>query len=454
MSRDASTPGKTLVVVGAGPKGLAIATKQAVLRQMGIAAPEVVLLDRHGVAAHWSGQHGYTDGRRSLGTAPEKDVGFPYDSRAWGDAARNRAVDRAMIDYSWQAYLVGTYQYSAWIDRGRVRPTHEEWSAYLRWVGDVVRPRVVLGELTGLHVTGDRRWRVRYQSLPIAGEGEIAADGVVLTGPGRAIRVPGQPDQHPRVLDGATVWQALDSMAASRVASSPLRIGVIGSGETAAAAVVALIEVLRDGARIDVVLPHGVLYTRDEGYEENRLFSDPDPHDAGDAPAHRHARRWLGLTLQDRREFVRRADRGVFSVQAALEIARAHNVRTLIGTASALEALDDGVRLTLAYAGGEEIHTFDYVVVAIGFDPLWFLGHLSDDARDRLQAAAGALALEALEGAVGCDLAIVDLVPRLHVPMLSGVAQGPGFPNLSCLGLLAERVLAPYAAMTESQTPA
>ena len=65
------------MVVGAGPKGLAIAAKQTVLRRLGIAAPEVVLLDRHGVAAHWSGEHGYTDGRRLLGTAPEKDVGSP-----------------------------------------------------------------------------------------------------------------------------------------------------------------------------------------------------------------------------------------------------------------------------------------------------------------------------------------------------------------------------------------
>jgi mycobactin lysine-N-oxygenase len=210
---------------------------------------------------------------------------------------------------------------------------------------------------------------------------------------------------------------------------------------------------LRDRARIDVVLPHGVLYTRDEGYEENRLFSDPDPHDTSDTGTHRHARRWLGLTLQDRREFVRRADRAVFSVQAVRDIARAHNVQTLIGTASALEALGDGVRLTLTYGGVEEVHTFDYVVVAVGFDPLWFVGHMSRDTLDRLQAAAGGLSLDALEAAVGYDLAVVGLTPRLHVPMLGGVAQGPGFPNLSCLGLLAERVLAPYALAMHEPAP-
>jgi mycobactin lysine-N-oxygenase len=444
---NSAAQGKTLLVVGAGPKGLAIAAKQAVLRRLGIAAPDVVLLDRHGVAAHWSGAHGYTDGRRMLGTGPEKDIGFPYDSRAWGDAARNRAVDRAMLAYSWQAYLVDTYRFATWIDRDRVRPTHGEWAAYLQWVGDQARAPVVLGELCGLGVdTEGRRWRVRYQS-PGAAEREIAADGVVLTGPGRPLRVPGQPEQHPRVLDGATVWPAPDRLAPLRLSTTSLRIGVIGTGETAAAASVALLDSLGERVRIDILVPRGVFYSRDEGYEENRLFSDPDPHDPDEADAHQHPLRWLSLTEEDRREFVRRADRGVFSVQAVREITRSQNVRSLIGAATSLEAGDDAVRVTATYDGQEQTYSFDYVVVARGFDPLWFLSWLDEGSLGRLRAAAGALTAQALEAAVGYDLAVEGLLPRLHVPMLSGVAQGPGFPNLSCLGLLAERVLAPYAVL-------
>jgi mycobactin lysine-N-oxygenase len=441
-----SAEGATLLVIGAGPKGLAIAAKQSVLRRLDIAAPDVILLDRAGVAAHWSGAHGYTDGRRLLGTAPEKDIGFPYDSRAWGDAVRNRAVDRAMLGYSWQAYLVDTYRFAAWIDRDRARPTHREWAAYLQWVGDQIRAQVIVGELGGLEVGADgRRWRVRYR-VAGASEQEIAVDGVVLTGPGRPLRVPGQPDRHPRVLDGATVWQALATLALIRCrpAPQPMRIGVIGTGETAAAAVVALLDTLGEAARIDIVVPRGVFYSRDEGYEENRLFSDPDPHDPDEDSEHRHPTRWLSLTEEDRREFVRRADRGVFSVQAVREITRAWNVRSVIGAATALEAGDDAVHVRVEYGDREETHSFDYVVVARGFDPTWFLSWLDDGTRARLQAAAGALTPEALETAVGYDLAIECLRPRLHVPMLSGVAQGPGFPNLSCLGLLAECVLAPY----------
>jgi len=51
-----------------------------------------------------------------------------------------------------------------------------------------------------------------------------------------------------------------------------------------------------------------------------------------------------------------------------------------------------------------------------------------------------------LERAIGHDLAVAGLHPRLHLPVLAGVAQGPGFPNLSCLGLLADRVLGAYPA--------
>ena len=35
----------------------------------------------------------------------------------------------------------------------------------------------------------------------------------------------------------------------------------------------------------------------------------------------------------------------------------------------------------------------------------------------------------------------------LHLPMLAGLAQGPGFPNLSCLGLLSDRVLRRYVPL-------
>src|SRR6478672_3835249 len=65
---------KVLAVLGAGPKGVAIAVKLEALRRAGFSVPRLALIDRQGVAANWSGAHGYTDGQMSLGTPPEKDL--------------------------------------------------------------------------------------------------------------------------------------------------------------------------------------------------------------------------------------------------------------------------------------------------------------------------------------------------------------------------------------------
>ena len=65
----------TLAVVGAGPKGIAIAAKARALADAGLSTPRVVLLERSGVAGNWTGQQGYTSGRLPLGTPAEKDAG-------------------------------------------------------------------------------------------------------------------------------------------------------------------------------------------------------------------------------------------------------------------------------------------------------------------------------------------------------------------------------------------
>src|SRR6185503_10373368 len=75
---DEQGKGKVLAVIGAGPKGVAIAVKLEALRRAGFSVPRLVLIDRQGVAANWSGGQGYTDGQMPLSTPPEKDLGFPY----------------------------------------------------------------------------------------------------------------------------------------------------------------------------------------------------------------------------------------------------------------------------------------------------------------------------------------------------------------------------------------
>ena len=408
----------TLAVIGAGPKGIAIAAKARALAAVGLDAPEVVLVDRSAVAGNWSGRQGYTNGLLPLGTPPEKDVGFPYPE-SWG--AASAAVTAAMAEFSWQRHLMARGRYADWVDRGRMRPTHREWTAYLREVRERAEAELVNGEAVGLDVEGDV-WR-----LTLDGGRAISADGVVFTGSGAPITVPGQPQEHPRVFDGRSYW--LQERALKRqVAAS---VCVIGSGETAASIVISLLKKSHKRSTVDVLTSRGVLYSRGESYDENRFYSDP-----GD---------WPRLAESHRREFLERTDRGVFSMQAEAILNHSRGFRTLAGRAAAIEAGDRQVVVTIEYDDQRERVAYDLVVVAIGFDPRWFEDLLGHDARSRLEEATGA----ELERRIDVDLSIAGLSPPLHLPVLAGLAQGPGFPNLSCLGLLSDRILRRYVPFEE-----
>jgi mycobactin lysine-N-oxygenase len=409
----------TLAVVGAGPKGIAIAAKARALAAAGLGAPRVVLVERSAVAGNWSGQQGYTSGVLPLGTPAEKDLGFPY-ADSWGPASP--AVTAAMADYSWQRHLIAHGVYADWVDRGRLRPTHRQWSYYLREVARRADAEIVAGEVAGLEAAGDR-WRLAL------GSGEVIwADGVVFTGAGPPVRVPGQPQRHPRVLDGRSYW--LHQRAPGKhVAQS---VCVIGSGETAASVVISLLGMSHKRSTVDVLTSRGVLYSRGESYDENRFYSDP-----GD---------WPGLAESHRREFLERTDRGVFSQQAEAILNASRGFRTLAGRAAAIDAGERQVVVTIEYGSERDRVAYDLVVVAIGFETRWFEPLLGGEARRRL---SDALAGADLERRIGLDLSVAGLRPPLHLPLAAGLAQGPGFPNLSCLGLLSDRVLRTYVRQEE-----
>ena len=415
----------TLAVVGAGPKGIAIAAKARALADAGLSAPRVVLLERSGVAGNWTGQQGYTSGRLPLGTPAEKDAGYPY-AESWG--AASPAVTAAMAHYSWQRHLIALGAYADWVDRGRLRPTHRQWSQYLREVADRARAEIVTGEVTGLEAV-DAQWRIALERADGAeGAEAIWADGVVFTGPGPPVSVPGQPHQHPRVFDGRSYWLAEPALP-TQVAQSAC---VIGSGETAASVVISLLAGLHKRSTVDVVTSRGVLYSRGESYDENRFYSDP-----GD---------WPHLAESHRREFLERTDRGVFSPQAEAILNASHGFRTLAGRAVQMEAGQPQVVVTIEYGRERERVAYDLVVVAIGFHARWFEGLLGGQARARLRSA---LAGGDLERRIELDLSVAGLSPPLHLPLAAGLAQGPGFPNLSCLGLLSDRILRRYVALDE-----
>jgi mycobactin lysine-N-oxygenase len=229
------------------------------------------------------------------------------------------------------------------------------------------------------------------------------------------------------VFDGRSYWLQ-ERAFKKQIAES---VCVIGSGETAASIVISLLRKSHKRSTVDVLTSRGVLYSRGESYDENRFYSDP-----GD---------WPRLAESHRREFLERTDRGVFSMQAEAVLNHSRGFRTLAGRAAAIEAGDRQVIVTIEYEDQRERVAYDLVVVAIGFDARWFDALLGHDARRRLENAVSA----ELERRIDVDLSIAGLSPPLHLPVLAGLAQGPGFPNLSCLGLLSDRILRRYVPLEE-----
>jgi mycobactin lysine-N-oxygenase len=417
---------KVLGVIGAGPKGVAIATKVEALRRAGFSVPRLVLIDRQGVAANWSGAHGYTDGERPLSTPPEKDLGFPYLAN-WGK--RSAEVNALMRGFSWHSHLIKKGLYSDWVDRGAPRPRHRQWSKYMWWGLTQTPTRPLLAEARSIGLAGDR-WLLSCEGA--AGKTSVECDGLVITGTGTAFRVSGQPEDHPRVFDGRTFW--LHTGELSRL-PGPVHVCLIGTGETAATIAVALQGILKPGSSVEVVTPQGVLYSRGESFWENRLYSNPYPE-------------WQTLAESHRREFLKRTDRGVFSLQAESVLNQAEGLRTLAGRVTHIEPCPYEVVVNIEYEDQREKAAYDYVVVAMGFDPLWFASLLTPEAGERIMAAledgGKSLSPTAVERRIGFDLSVEGQQPALHLPMLAGLAQGPGFPNLSCLGLLSDRILQTY----------
>lgn len=406
-----------LLVVGAGPKAMAVAAKAYVLRELGLPAPQVTVVEPNAVGGNWLATGGWTDGRHRLGTSPEKDIGFPYHS-TWA-RGHNHAVNQAMMAFGWTAFLVDRGTYAEWVDRGRPSPEHSLWAKYLQWVArksgvEVVRGRVrtVRAERAG--------WRVTVEGAD--GEtAEIDAQRLMVTGPGDSRRALAE---HPKLLSIADFWD----LAGRRKLPPSSRAAVIGGGETAGSAMDELVR--HDVLTVSVISPAATIYTRGESYFENSLFSDPA--------------KWRALSVAERRDVVRRTDRGVFSVRVQETLLADNRVHHLQGRVVRVADQGDGVALTLRNESRpDQTHAFDLVVDAIGGQPLWFLDLFDDEVADLFELAVGGPVTQArIEAVMGFDLAVEGLPAKLYLPNMAGLAQGPGFPNLSCLGELSDRILA------------
>jgi mycobactin lysine-N-oxygenase len=419
-----------LLVVGAGAKAAGIATKVHVLNGLGLGPISLKIVEGTEPAASWLGRNGMTSGEEPLAVTPIKDIGFPYQSHyEFGEAGE--AIDAAAMAFSWQQYLIGKRRYARWIDAGAPSVRHRNYGEYLTWVLSRATDGVshVHGRVSEVTLDDDgSRWLVEVEGS--GNTSRHAGGALVLTGPGVHRAFPHEPAVSPRVFHCDSRRSEFARLPDDRACD----VAVVGGGESALSCVMFL-RGFRPASQFTVYTPM-LPMSRGESFLENRVFSNPDEVE------------WGSLDLQTRRDFVKHSDRGVFDPPSLAAIAYDDRCRFVTGRVTDVGSPDGGEGVRLEYESPEGLarSDHDYVVNCTGFDLLAQLRELfSPRVREQVESQAGPLwdRPAGAEVPIGRALELVGMEPRLHIPGLGGLSQGPGFANLGALGLLSNRVLQP-----------
>jgi mycobactin lysine-N-oxygenase len=423
-----------ILVVGAGAKAAALAAKVHTINTLGLAEISMTVIEKTEPAASWLGRNGMTSGEEPLAIPPIKDVGFPYQSsRQFGEVGDQ--IDAALLPLTWQRFAMERHEYAAWVNSGSPSVMHRDYGEYLGWVLERATEGVSIydGRVTEVSVAdGHESWQAevaerRRPEDPESHRGRV----LVLTGPGVHRHFPHDPEVESRVFHCDSRREELAGVPEGE----PVEIAIIGGGESALSALVFLRE-LRPQARLTVYTPTLPL-SRGESFLENRVFADPDNVD------------WEHLDIETRRDFVKHCDRGVFDSSVLERIADDDHLSFVCGRAMHVSLAADGEAALLEFdspSAGDQVERYDFVVNCTGFDLLRQLRGLFPDAvRDEVEEQCGPLwdGPPKTEVPVDRGLALEGVRPRLHIPGLGGLRQGPGFANLGSLGLLANRVLQP-----------
>jgi len=426
-----------ILIVGAGAKAAALAAKVHTINSLGLAEISMTVIEKTEPAASWLGRNGMTSGEEPLAIPPIKDVGFPYQSsRQFGELGDR--IDAELLPFTWQRFAMERHEYAAWVNSGSPSVMHKDYGEYLGWVLERATEGVTVydGRVTEVSLAEDREgWEVEVAERGRPEDPEHhSGRTLVLTGPGVHRHFPHDPEVESRVFH-------CDSRRDEFVRvpeDEEVEIAIIGGGESALSALVFLRD-LRPAARLTVYTPTLPL-SRGESFLENRVFADPDNVD------------WEHLDIETRRDFVKHCDRGVFDSSVLARIADDDHLSFLCGRAVHVSLSDDGEGALLEFESpseGMRSESYDFVINCTGFDLLRQLRGLFPDAvRDEVEEQCGPLwdSPPKFEVPIGRGLELEGVRPRLHIPGLGGLRQGPGFANLGSLGLLANRVLQPLLA--------
>ena len=420
-----------LLIVGAGAKAAAIATKVHVMNRLGLGPIAVRIVEASEPAASWSGRNGMTSGEEPLAIPPIKDVGFPYQShREFGEEI-GEEIDRAMMPFTWQQYMIGEHRYVRWVNAGSPPIQHRTYGKYLAWVLRRATEGVhlVRGRVTRISLEEGERWRIDVEDCTDAPV--YRGRALALTGPGVHRPFSHDPDIAQRIFHCDSRRIELARIPIDQGAE----IAIVGGGESALSCV-AFLRAFRPDAELTIYTPTLPL-SRGESFLENRVFSDPDEV------------AWETLDAQTRRDFVKHCDRGVFDPQTLQSIAYDDQCRFVTGRVRHVSGVggDGGVCVSYRASGVQDVSArHDYVVNCTGFDLLEQLRSLFPPAvRAEIESRVGAVWDRPPGGeiSIGRNLELAGMRPRLYIPGLGALSQGPGFANLGSLGLLANRVLEP-----------
>lgn len=412
-----------LLVVGAGAKAAAVAAKVHAINRLGLGSVTLRIVEAVEPAASWSGISGMTSGDETLAITPHKDIGFPYEShRMFGE--RGAAIDAVLAELSWQGYMIATGGYARWLNADSPPITHREYGRYVAWVLSRATDGVRLTRGRAVRVAlDDDRWIVTVTDGGDLREHRAAA--VMLTGPGVHRPLAHDPAAAARIVH---CDDSRDDFARIPV-DRPSDVAIVGGGEGAISCMVFLRH-FRPAARLTIHTPEPPL-SRGESFLENRVFSDPD------------CIGWSALDEQYRRSFIHHTDRGVFGPEALSRVAHDDHCSFVAGRVTHVAAGPERLHVAHDSVTGPTTTDYDFVANCTGFDLLSQVRELlAPEARDEIEARIGPVwRSETTDVPFGRMLELEGLHPRLHVPGLAGLSQGPGFANLGCLGLLANRVV-------------
>jgi len=426
-----------LIIVGAGAKAAGIATKVHVINALGLAQLSVKVIEGTEVAASWKGRNGMTSGEEPLAVTPIKDVGFPYRSHVeFGEAGE--AIDAALAQFTWQQFMIGKRRYARWVDAGSPQVRHRDYGEYLTWVlsratEGIEHLRARVAQVT-LDEAGER-WVVEAEED--GGTSRHTGGALVLTGPGIHRAFPHEPAVAERVFHCDSKREEFARIPEGERCD----VAIVGGGESALSATMFLRE-LRPDCRFTIYTPM-LPMSRGESFLENRVFSNPDTIE------------WESLDLQTRRDFVKHSDRGVFDPPSLGKIAYDDRVGFALGRVTDVGAVTGGAGVSLECESPEGVvhREHDYVANCTGFDLLAQMRTLFPaKVREEIERRVGGLwdRPAGSEVPMGRFLELRGMQPRLHIPGLAGLSQGPGFANLGALGLLSNRVLQPLVAEAQN----